>query len=240
MSGQIRRFAKTTIASALSLAAFAALPSVSFAGDRDSGHDRGARYSRDDRRDDYSIRRDDWRRDSYRRDSGTRVDIDIRTGPSWERVPPPPVCAEERVWVEPVYRTVCDRIWVAPVYRTVIDKVWVEPVVERRTDRVWVPDRYETRETVCYERGRRVVRCERVLVERGHYAYRPCDVVVRPGHFKECPRQELVCEGRWETVERQELVSAGHWETRRVVAAAPVRYEEHSSARIDLRIPIRW
>src|SRR5688572_20796891 len=100
MSGQIGRFAKSGIASALSLAALAALPSVSLAGDRDDHRDRGLRYSRDDRR-------DDWRRDSRGGGSGTRVDIDIRTGPSWERVPPP-VCVEERVWVEPVYRTVCD------------------------------------------------------------------------------------------------------------------------------------
>ena len=233
MSGRIGRIAKSGIASALCLAALAALPSVTFAGDR---YDRGARYSRDD----YSSRREDWRRDWRGGGGGTRVDIDIRTGPSWERVPSPPVCVEERVWVEPVYRTVCDRVWVAPVYRTVMDRVWVEPIIERRTERVWVPDRYEVRETVCYERGHRVVRREHVLVERGHYVHRSCDVVVRPGHFKECPRQELVCEGRWETRERQELVSAGHWETRRVAAAAPVRYEEHSTARIDLRIPIRW
>jgi hypothetical protein len=63
---------------------------------------------------------------------------------------------------------------------------------------------------------------------------------VTPGYFKECPRQELVCDGHWENVERQELVSAGRWEMRRVAVAAPPRYEEHSSARIGLSIPIRW
>jgi hypothetical protein len=230
MSGHIGRIAKSGVASVLSLAALAALPSTAGAGDRGDRYDRGSRYSRDD-----------WRRDNLRHESrgGTRVDIDIRTGPTWERVPAPPVVLEERVWVEPVYRTVCDRVWVPAAYRTVIDKVWVEPVIERRIDRVWVPDRYEWRDVVRYDEcGRRICRRERVLVERGHFGSRPCDVVVAPGHYKECPRQELVCDGRWETVERQELVSAGHWETRRV-AAAP-RYEERSTARIDLTIPVRW
>lgn len=235
MSGHVGRFVKLGVASALSLAVSAALPSTALGGDR---HDRGSRYGRDDRRDDHRSRHDEWRRDS--RGGNARGDIDIRTGPAWERVPPPPVCVEERVWVEPVYRTVFDRVWVAPVYRTVTEKVWVEPVIERRSDRVWIPDRYAVRETVCYERGRRIIRREHVLIERGHFEYRPCDVVVQPGHFKECPRQELVCEGRWESVDRRELVSAGHWETRRVAAAPPPRYEEHSSARIDLRIPVRW
>jgi hypothetical protein len=232
MSGHIRCFLKTGVAWAISLAALAALPSTALAGDRydhDDRYDRGSRYSRDD----------DWRG----RDFAARVDVAIRSGGSWERVSPAPVpCAEERVWVEPVYRTVCDRAWVPATYRTVIDKVWVEPVVEHRTDRVWVPDRYETRDVVGYDQyGRRCTRREQVLVECGHFAYRPCDVVVTPGYFKECPRQELVCDGHWDNVERQELVSAGHWEVRPVIAAAPgPRYEDRSSARIDLRFPIRW
>lgn len=239
MSGHIGCLVRSGVASALSLAAMTALPSSAWGDDRGERYDRGSRYSRDDRRDDNDSRRQDWRRDS-RGGSGTRVDIDIRTGSSWQRVPPPPVCAEERVWVEPVYRTVCDRVWTPATYRTVVDRVWVPPVVERRTDRVWVPDRYAWRDVVCYDEcGRRISRRERVLVEPGHFEHRPCEVVVTPGHYRECPRQELVCEGRWQTVERQELVSAGHWETRRIIAAAP-RYEEHSSARIDVTIPVRW
>ncbi len=240
MSGHIGRFMTSGIATALSLAALAALPSTTFADDRGDRYDRGARYERDDRRDNSHHRRGghhDFHRDSR---SSTRIDIDIRTGSSWERVPPPPLYVEQRVWVEPVYRTVGDRVWVAPVYRTVVEKVWVEAVVQRRSDRVWVPDRYEVRETVCYERGRRVVRREHILVEPGHFEHRPCEVVLQPGYFKECPRQELVCEGHWETAHRQELVSPGHWETRRIAASPAPRYEEHSSARIDVSIPIRW
>lgn len=63
-----------------------------------------------------------------------------------------------RVWVEPVYRTVCDR--------------------------VWCPDRYEDRDVVEYYRGyRRVIR-ERVLVERGHYQDVPRQELVVPGHWE--------------------------------------------------------
>src|SRR5688572_28860588 len=118
MSGHIGRFLKSGVASALSLGALVVLPSTAFADGRGDRYDRGSRYSRDDHRNDY--RRDDLRRDS--RSGGTRVDIDIRTGSSWERVPSPPVYVEERVWVESVYRTVCEKVWIAPVYRTVIDK----------------------------------------------------------------------------------------------------------------------
>src|SRR5690242_2698091 len=45
----------------------------------------------------------------------------------------------DRVWIEPVYRTVTDRQWVEPVYRTVYDHVWVPPVTQTVIDRVWVP-----------------------------------------------------------------------------------------------------
>ena len=172
--------------------------------------------------------------------SGARVNIDIRSGGGWERVPAPAPCpVEERVWVEPVYRTVCDRVWVPASYRTVVDKVWVEPVTEKRTDRVWVPDRYETRNVTWYDAwGRPGTRRETVLVEPGHYEVRTCDVIVTPGYFKECPRQELACDGHWENVERQELVAAGHWEVRRVAVAPAPRYEERSSVHFGLSIPI--
>src|SRR5437016_103133 len=39
---------------------------------------------------------------------------------------------EQRVWVEPVYRTVCDKVYVAPVTQCV-------------TEQVWVPDQFEDR-----------------------------------------------------------------------------------------------
>lgn len=238
MSGQTIRFVKSCVRSRaaramLALAAFACVPAATFAGDSD----RGERYERkrdaDDSRRGREREHENWRDDDRRGGSGFRVDVDIRTG-SWERVPPPPTRVyEERVWVEPVYRTVCDRVWVPATYRTVVDCVWVEPVVECVTDQVWVPDRYETRHIVCYERGRRIVRCERVLVERGHYETRTREVVVSTGHYEDRTREELVCAAHWQNVERRELVTPGHWETRHV-AAAP-RYEPSHGSRIALR-----
>src|SRR5437763_15209630 len=42
----------------------------------------------------------------------------------------PPPQAEpptyQRVWVEPVYRTICKRIWHEPVYQSVCERIWVE------------------------------------------------------------------------------------------------------------------
>ena len=116
----------------------------------------------------------DHRFDTRDRDRGDRyenrghVNIEVRGGGYEYR----PVVREERVWVEPVYRTVCDR-------------VWVEPVTQREIyDRVWVPDRYEWRETVCWEYGRRVVRGQSVLVEPGHFEDRCREVVIVPGHYE--------------------------------------------------------
>jgi hypothetical protein len=72
---------------------------------------------------------------------------------------------EVRVWVEPVYRTVCDR--------------------------VWVPDRFEDREVVRYWRGRRRVSVERVLCEPGHYQEVQRQECVTPGHYE--THLERVC-----------------------------------------------
>src|SRR5688500_3420248 len=68
-----------------------------------------------------------------------------------------------RYWVEPVYTTVRDRVWVEPVYKTVCERVWVEPVYKTVYEVVCVPARYEVRECVRYQRGRRVIIRERVL-----------------------------------------------------------------------------
>ena len=90
-----------------------------------------------------------------------------------------------RVWVPPVYRTVCEQVWVPPTYRTVCE-------------RVWVPDRYEERcETEGFGHFRRT-RTVRVLVERGHYEDVERQVEVAAGYYKTVERQELVCEGHWE------------------------------------------
>src|SRR4051794_27477253 len=40
------------------------------------------------------------------------------------------------------------RVWVEPVYRTICRRVWVEPVVRYDYERVWIPPRYEWREIV--------------------------------------------------------------------------------------------
>src|SRR5437016_2758779 len=66
----------------------------------------------------------------------------------------PAVCEERiaRIWVEPVYRTVCDTVYDQPEYRCVVDRVWKEPVYRTTCERVWVPDRYEVSEVAVYER----------------------------------------------------------------------------------------
>src|SRR5438477_9152580 len=90
-------------------------------------------------RDDYGGRYYDGRIGA----SNGGFNIDIRFGSPPQRVYEP-ACEPrvERVWVEPVYRTVCDRVWLAPQYRTVCDRVWREPVVQDRCERVWIEPRY--------------------------------------------------------------------------------------------------
>ena len=65
---------------------------------------------------------------------------------------------EVRVWVDPVYRTVCDR--------------------------VWVPDRYDFRDVVEYHHGYRHVIRERVLVDPAHYTDVQRQALVTPGHWE--------------------------------------------------------
>jgi hypothetical protein len=116
-------------------------------------------------------------------DSSVHVDIGFGTGPRYERR-----YDERRV-----------RVWVEPVYRTVCDRVWVEPVVRTECERVWVPAVYEwqdvTRRDFC---GRLERVRERVEVSPGHFEERRREVVVSPGHFDTVERQELVCAGHYE------------------------------------------
>lgn len=142
-------------------------------------------------------------------DAGVNIDIHLGSRPV-----PPPVYGPQpatRVWVEPVYRTTYDQVWADPVYQTVTDRVWVDPVYQTINDSVWVPDRYEDRQVVQYEQGRRIVRIEHVLVEPAHTAVVPRQVVVQEGHWQEVTRQQLVS-GGWQQVPRQELLTPGHWE----------------------------
>jgi hypothetical protein len=142
--------------------------------------------------------------------------VDVRYDDCRDRV------EDHRVWVEPVYRTVCDKVWCEPVYRTECEKVWCEAVYQTVCEKVWCPDRYEVRDTVCYERGRRVIHRERILVERGHYVNQERQVLLTAGHWDNVERRICVSEGHWTTVERRECVTPGHWET---VAVRHDRYE---------------
>ena len=105
--------------------------------------------------------------------------------PGWEPGPgPAPGSRYERVWVEPVYRTVRKRVWVEPVCRVVYG-------------RVWVPPRHEWRETVYWENGVKVIRREHVCVAPGRWEMHRHEIVERPGY--------------WTVVEERELVSGGYW-----------------------------
>ena len=246
----LKKFAQSCCLAAVA----AALPATAHADD-----DRGERYRgggdrRDYRRDDddHHRRYDDRRggdhdRHGYGRDRdharpSIGISIGSHSGGGSAAVDcEPPRVVHERVYVEPVYRTVTDRRWVPPVYRDVTTRVWVEPVVRTIPDRKWVPERFEWRDVVYYDHyGRRRCKRERVLVERGHFVDCPRTVEIAPGRWDTCTRQELVCEGKWETCERQELVAAGYWTTREVVVQPPPRpaHYESSHARIDLRFPL--
>jgi hypothetical protein len=172
--------------------------------------------------------RDGWGRGRYYdgrvEASNIGFNIDILFGSRERR--PEPACEParvERVWVEPVYRTVCDRVWVPAEYRTVCDRVWREPIVEDRCERVWCEPVYKTVKDVKIIGMTRYIVERRVLVSPGHWDEVHRKVVVAPGHWENVERQELVCDAHWKTVERQELVSAGHWEERTVAAPIPAR-----------------
>lgn len=158
-----------------------------------------------------------------------RFGLDIRIGSDrpvrrWV----PGICEDRatQVWVEPVYRTVCDQVYEQPVYRTVVDRVYCEPVYRTVCENVWVPDQFETREVVCYDRGRPYIRTERVLVSRGHRERVERRVLVTDGHYDTVERQVLVSDGRYRRVERQELLTPGHSETRAEhVEVVPGRWE---------------
>jgi hypothetical protein len=191
-----RRCFAAAVVAGLAGMTLAAAPASYAAGEADRNY-------RPDHRDNGGGR--DWRHDGHK-DDDFNFGLNIRIGE------PYPAPRRERVWVEPVYRTVCEKVWVEPVYRDECERVWVEPVYRTVCDRVWVPARVEVRYV---DRVGRHGRVYRERVER----------VVAPGHFEEVRRQELVTPGRWDqrprrvlvtaghfrTVERQELVSAGHW-----------------------------
>ena len=153
--------------------------------------------------------------------------------------PPAPVVVEQpqQVWVEPVYRTVCDRQWVPPVVQTTCGRVWCPPVTQTVDRPVYVPAQYGVQDvTVVDWRGRpRWVR-QQVLLVPAHTETRCETVEVAPGHYEDRPQEQVVCDGHWATVDRQELVSAGHWETRAVAVAVP-DYCPPRRAEVRVRFP---
>jgi len=159
---------------------------------------------------------------------GFRFDIVVPVTPVV--VDPGPACPQAvyapqqtQVWVEPVYRTVCDRQWVEPAVQTVTTRVWVPAVTTSATQRVFVPDQFAWRTVVAYDGWGRPYRTRQwVLVAPGHYEDQVASVVVTPGHYEDVPQQQVVSEGHWTTVERQELVTPGHWETQVTPVAVPI------------------
>jgi hypothetical protein len=147
--------------------------------------------------------RGDRDHDDHDRDDHARVGVQIGGGRD--------DCAPDRVWVEPVYRTVCDQVYVPAEYRTVCDHVWVAPVTRKVTERVWIEPKYEARPVDPFGRIHAV---EKVQVKCGHYEDVCHEVVVTPGHYEDVQRQELVCDAHYTSVERQELLTPGHWEYR--------------------------
>ena len=128
-----------------------------------------------------------------------------------------------QVWVEPVYRTVCDRQWVPATVQTVTTRVWVAPVTTTATQRVFVPDQFGWRTVLAYDGWGRPYRARQwVLVAPAHDEDRENAVVVTPGHYEDVPQQQVVSEGHWTSVDRQELVAPGHWEARVDTVAIPV------------------
>ena len=95
-----------------------------------------------------------------------------------------------------------------------MERVWREPVVKTVCERIWVPDRYEMREHVCYEGPVTYIRRERVLVCPAHEEKIERRVVVCDGHYDTVERQVQISEGRYHRVNRQELVTPGHYQNR--------------------------
>jgi hypothetical protein len=91
----------------------------------------------------------------------------------------------------------CQRLWVEPVYRTVCKRIWHDAVYETRCERVWVEGHYETHVVTTYDDCGCPRRCEQRVWVPGHYTTEPRQVCVRPGY--------------WETIESRECVTPGHW-----------------------------
>ncbi len=153
--------------------------------------------------------------------AGHHWNVDVSVPVVVDPCPPQPVVYDPaRVWVEPVYRTVCDRQWVPATYRTVDAQVWVPATTTAAaTRRVFVPDQCGWQTVVAFDRWGRPCRTRQWVVLVPAHDEDRCDAaVVTPAHYETVQQQQLVCEGHWADVERQELVAPGHWEASYVAA----------------------
>jgi hypothetical protein len=72
----------------------------------------------------------------------------------------------------------------APVYETREVRVWVDPVYRTVCERVWVPDQVEYRDVVHHGYHRQWIERERVLVTPGHFEDVTRQELVTPGHWE--------------------------------------------------------
>lgn len=87
-------------------------------------------------------------------------------------------------WVDPAYVKPVPAPPQSPPER-IVYRHWVEPVVRVICERVWIDARYAWRETIVWECGERIIRCERVCLEPAHWETRRREIVVRPGYWEE-------------------------------------------------------
>ena len=117
-----------------------------------------------------------------------RLDIDLFA---------PVLVAPERV--EPVYEDREVQVLVPAVYRTVVDRVWREPVCRTVCERVVVPAVWQCREVRRSDGYRVWSSRDRILIAPAHVEERQRQEIVCQGHFEDVARQELVCEAHYET-----------------------------------------
>ena len=72
----------------------------------------------------------------------------------------------------------------APVYETREVHVWIDPVYRTVCERVWVPDQFEYRDVVRYGYHHRWIERQRVLVSPGHFEDVSRQELLAPGHWE--------------------------------------------------------
>lgn len=120
---------------------------------------------------------------------------------------------EQRVWVEPVYRTEIVEVPVPALYEKRIRRVWVPAVTEVRKVPATIPAVYEERTTEIRKNGKKSVVRERVLLKPATTIMRDQTFVVRPGHWREEAEKICVRPASIRREERQVLITPGRWTT---------------------------